>query len=160
MLLSDSCLPRRALEDPVHGQCGGGHVSAQVDRLDDLAAVGQVLRHQGLERETPLATTVSVSAWIDKQGGLIAVPGAGFWLYVPKGAVPKPMTITVTAREGSKVAYDFGPEGTQFKDAIWAIQSLAGTQAKGGGTVDPDAIRKAITPTKRQRLKMAETCCT
>src|SRR5205807_9728292 len=37
VLLSDSCLPRRALEDPVHGQCG---VRFESRRLQQLVVLG------------------------------------------------------------------------------------------------------------------------
>ena len=65
-------------------------------------------------RTKPLANDVIASAVIDNRGGSIKVPGTGFELKVPKGAVSVKTTFKVKALAGSIVAYEFEPHGARF----------------------------------------------
>ena len=81
-----------------------------------------------LQRTTPLARDVTVSVVIGKDGGALSIPEAGFRLFVPAGAVSADTRFTVTALKGSLVAYEFGPHGISFGNALSARQDLSVTQ--------------------------------
>ena len=85
-----------------------------------------------LNRTTPLASNVTVSKKIGLLGGVLSIPGAGITVVVPPLAVLSPTTISVTARAGSAVAYDFAPHGIKFAVPLVVTQSLAKTDAKTG----------------------------
>ncbi|HEX8849048.1 MAG TPA: hypothetical protein VF761_05915 [Gemmatimonadaceae bacterium] len=93
---------------------GGGGVGTLVDTT--VTAV---------QRAVPLLADVSASATIGYEGGSIVLPGTGFRLDVPKGAVLQPTTITVTAVAGSTVAYEFEPAGTTFAKRLVVTQDLS-----------------------------------
>lgn len=86
-----------------------------------------------VKRNTPLATSLSVSKTIGVLGGTISLPGAGLTIVVPALAVASPTTFTVTAVAGNQVAYEFEPHGTQFLVPLIATQSLVGTDGLTGG---------------------------
>jgi hypothetical protein len=48
---------------------------------------------------------------------------------VPRNALQRTTTITMTARAGSLVAYDFAPHGIVFQKSLVFTQSLVGTNA-------------------------------
>ena len=75
-------------------------------------------------------TQVSVSQRIDQSGGRISIPGTGFTMDVPAGALSAPLTITVTADE-KYVAYKMEPTGTQFQKDVTVTQSLRVTTLGG-----------------------------
>ncbi len=83
----------------------------------------------GLQRSKALSSPVAVSATIGSNGGTLAIPGAGVTVVVPKGALSGNVSITMTARAGSLVAYDFAPHGITFAKPLEFTQSLAGTNA-------------------------------
>lgn len=85
-----------------------------------------------LKRNTPLASDIVVSKTIGVLGGTIAIPGAGLTVVVPPAAVLGSTKITVTARAGSAVAYDFAPAGIHFLAPLVVTQSLVGTQGANG----------------------------
>jgi hypothetical protein len=82
-----------------------------------------------LLRNAPLSADIKVSKNIGALGGTISIPGAGLTVVVPPLALTTTKTITVTARKGSYVAYDFAPSGTKFLLPLVATQSLVNTQA-------------------------------
>jgi hypothetical protein len=87
---------------------------------------------QGLLRSTPLSQDVSVTRAIPNAGGVIAVPGTGMQLVIPRGAFPESqLTFTVTARAGSTIAYDFEPHGRVFLQPLTITQNLAATNLRG-----------------------------
>src|SRR4051794_36184215 len=61
-----------------------------------------------VEREKPIRE-VTASKVIDSRGGTISLPEAGLTLIVPAGAVANATAFSVTAIEGSSVAYEFEP---------------------------------------------------
>lgn len=83
-----------------------------------------------LQRATPLAAPVSASAWIDRSGGTISIPEAGFSIRFPGNALPtdEPKLITVTALPGGNVAYEFQPEGLVFANDPTITQDLKVTE--------------------------------
>ena len=82
---------------------------------------------RGVTRSTPLATDISVSAVIGKQGGTITIPEAGLTLVVPPNAVSSDVKFTATALAGRAVAYDFQPHGTKFAVPLRFQQDLRKT---------------------------------
>ena len=89
--------------------------------------LGGLVSKDVLTRKKPLAKDITVSAVIDKAGGRLQIPEAGFELVVPPNAVKTSTNFTVTALEGKLVAYEFGPHGTVFRRALQAKQDLSGT---------------------------------
>ena len=83
----------------------------------------------GLQRTTPLASSLTVSKTIGSEGGTLAIPQAGVVVTVPSGALSASTVITMTARSGSLVAYDFAPHGITFAKSLTLTQSLSGTNA-------------------------------
>src|SRR5690348_4757515 len=79
-----------------------------------LTTITSLLTVDGLQRTTPLAAPITVSKSIGAEGGTLTIPQAGVTVVVPKGALAQSTTITMTARAGSLVAYDFAPHGITF----------------------------------------------
>ena len=82
---------------------------------------------EGVQRNTPLASSITVTQTIGSAGGTISIPQAGVTVVVPAGALLSATEITMTARAGSLVAYDFAPHGITFAKPLVVTQSLAGT---------------------------------
>jgi hypothetical protein len=82
-----------------------------------------------LQRTTPLAAPITVTKSIGSEGGTLSIPQAGVSVVVPRGALAQPTTITMTARAGSLVAYDFAPHGITFAKPLVFQQQLKGTNA-------------------------------
>ena len=91
--------------------------------LNSLVAV------EGLQRATPLAAPITVTKTIGAAGGTLAIPEAGVTVTVPQGALAQPTVITMTARAGSLIAYDFAPHGITFAKPLAFTQQLRGTNA-------------------------------
>ncbi|HET9011820.1 MAG TPA: hypothetical protein VFN38_08390 [Gemmatimonadaceae bacterium] len=81
----------------------------------------------GLLRTTPLPAPITVTRTIGYWGGTLAIPEAGVTVVVPVGALSKDTQISMTARAGSLVAYDFEPHGVTFAKPLAFTQSLRGT---------------------------------
>jgi hypothetical protein len=80
-----------------------------------------------LQFAVPLATDISRSATIGPEGGAIEIPETGFRLDIPKNALYAPTLITVTAVQGSTVAYEFEPHGLTLNKRLVVTQSLGPT---------------------------------
>jgi len=80
-----------------------------------------------VQRTTPLAAPITVTKEIGYYGGTLSIPEAGVTVIVPRGALLRTTTITMTARAGSLLAYDFSPTGTTFYKPLVFNQSLKGT---------------------------------
>lgn len=77
-----------------------------------------------LRRALPLSSDITRSATFGVDGGTLSIPEAGFTLTVPRGAFDTPTTITVTAIQGSTVAYEFAPHGlTPGKKLIFSQEA-------------------------------------
>jgi hypothetical protein len=94
-----------------------------------LGVTSSLLAVDGLQRTTPLAAPITVSKEIGSEGGTLSIPAAGATVVVPRGALRKTTTITMTARAGSLVAYDFAPHGITFAKPLQFKQQLKGTNA-------------------------------
>lgn len=82
-----------------------------------------------LQRSTPLASSITVVKTIGQSGGTLSIPAAGVTVVVPAGALSAATKITMTARKGSLVAYDFAPHGITFAKPLVFTQQLSGTRA-------------------------------
>ena len=102
----------------------------QADAAPELVGdlLGNLVTKNVLKRSAPLAKDITVSATIGEKGGTLSIPAAGFQLTVPAGAVKARTRFTVTALQGSLVAYEFGPHGTTFPKSLSARQDLAVTE--------------------------------
>lgn len=85
-----------------------------------------------LQYAVPLLGDISRSATIGPDGGTIEIPATGFRLDVPKNAVLAPTTITVTAVQGSTVAYEFQPAGITLNKRLIVTQGLGPTTLVSG----------------------------
>jgi hypothetical protein len=94
-----------------------------------LGTLTSLLTMNGLQRTTPLAAPITVSKSIGAEGGTLTIPQAGVTVVVPRGALAQTTTITMTARAGSLVAYDFAPHGITFAKPLVFSQQLKGTNA-------------------------------
>ena len=83
-----------------------GSVTGLVDKTVSFVA--------GVQRNVPLATPITVTKTIGSAGGTLSILAAGVTVTVPSGALSTPTVITMTARAGSLVAYDFAPHGITF----------------------------------------------
>jgi hypothetical protein len=92
-----------------------------------VGVVASLVTVNGIQRTTPLAAPITVSKSIGREGGLLAIPAAGVTVVVPPGALSAPTTITMTARAGTLVAYDFAPHGITFARPLVFNQQLRGT---------------------------------
>lgn len=82
-----------------------------------------------IQRNTPLANSITRSASIGLFGGMITIPEAGLKVIIPPGAVLSRTQFTVTAPQGSAVAYEFGPHGARFLVPLVVEQDLRNTNA-------------------------------
>ena len=83
----------------------------------------------GLQRTSPLAAAITVTKTIGSAGGTLSIPQAGVTVTVPSGALASNTVITMTARAGYLVAYDFAPHGITFAKPLVFQQQLTGTTA-------------------------------
>jgi hypothetical protein len=80
-----------------------------------------------LRRKKPLDVPLTSSATIGFVGGRLAIPEAGLTVDIPVGALLFPTTISVTARAGDNVAYEFAPHGQIFFKRVIVSQTLSDT---------------------------------
>jgi hypothetical protein len=103
------------------------HTAAPRTKSPDL--LSGLIGMQGVQRTTPLASPITVTAVIGQLGGTLSIPAAGVTVTVPYGALSANTEITMTARAGALVAYDFSPHGITFAKPLVFRQSLKGTTA-------------------------------
>ena len=107
---------------------------AAAPNADLLGSVGSLLASvlhlvTNVQRTSPLTAPISVQQLVGAAGGTLGIPKAGVTVEVPAGALSSPTLITMTARAGSAVAYDFAPHGITFAKPLVFTQSLSGTNA-------------------------------
>jgi ZU5 domain len=95
----------------------------------DLLGLSSLLGVNGLQRTKALAAPITVSKLIGPDGGTLTIPEAGVTVTVPRGALAATTNITMTARAGTLVAYDFAPHGITFAKPLVFSQKLTGTNA-------------------------------
>ena len=126
-----------ALGSHVLASCGGDHPTLpqlkqsapEAPAGDLLGGLTSLLGVNGLQRTQALAAPITVTKAIGPDGGTLAIPQAGVTVTVPRGALAATTTITMTARAGSLVAYDFAPHGITFAKPLVFSQQLRGTNA-------------------------------
>ena len=96
---------------------------------DLLGTLSSLVTMNGLQRTKPLAVAITVAKSIGPDGGTLAIPEAGVTVTVPRGALSATTKITMTARAGTLVAYDFAPHGITFAKPLVFSQQLRGTNA-------------------------------
>ncbi|MDB4890748.1 MAG: hypothetical protein JWL61_2603 [Gemmatimonadetes bacterium] len=94
-----------------------------------VGIVQKLIVMPGLQRTTPLAANITVTKTIGTAGGTLSIPAAGVTVVVPAGALSSNTVITMTARKGYLVAYDFAPHGVVFAKPLVFSQKLQGTNA-------------------------------
>jgi hypothetical protein len=95
--------------------------------LGTVTGVLNLTSNTAVQRTKPLAAPITVTKEIGYYGGTLSIPEAGVTVVVPRGALMRTTTITMTARAGSLLAYDFSPTGTKFYKPLVFTQSLNGT---------------------------------
>ena len=95
--------------------------------LGTVTSILNLTTNDAVQRTTPLAAPITVTKQIGYYGGTLSIPEAGVSVVVPRGALTRTTTITMTARAGSLLAYDFSPTGTKFYKPLVFNQSLRGT---------------------------------
>jgi hypothetical protein len=107
--------------------------TAQAPSADLLGTVtglvSSILNVEGLQRTSALAAPITVTKTIGSAGGTLTIPQAGVTVVVPAGALSKNTAITMTARAGKLIAYDFAPHGITFAKPLQFSQNLKGTNA-------------------------------
>ena len=93
--------------------------------LGDL--LGELTEKKILTRKVALTQDITVSKKIDRRGGTIEIPSAGFSLKIPPGAVNEAVQFSVTAVAGKAIAYEFAPHGIKFAVPLVANQDLDNT---------------------------------
>lgn len=104
----------------------GGVVGGTVGTLTNTLGLTNA---NGVLRNTPLPYPITVSKTIGSAGGVLSIPAAGVSVVVPPGALNGDTQITMTARAGSLLAYDFAPHGVVFNLPLTFNQNLNGTNA-------------------------------
>ena len=102
----------------------GGLIGGTVGTLTNTLGLTSA---NGVLRRTPLAEPITVRKTIGREGGALSIPAAGVTVIVPVGALDEDTEITMTARAGSLLAYDFEPHGVTFRVPLVINQNLNGT---------------------------------
>ena len=109
-----------------------------------------------LLRTKPLASNITAAATIGPLGGVLSIPSAGITVVVPPLAVSTATKMSVTALAGSNVAYEFAPHGIKFTVPLVATQSLVGTQAQSGGSINPLSLFAGYFPDSKSVTSVTE----
>jgi hypothetical protein len=104
----------------------GGLIGGTVGTLTNTLGLTSA---NGILRTTPLAYPITVRKTIGRSGGVLSIPAAGVTVVVPAGALDADTEITMTARAGYLLAYDFEPHGVTFNVPLAFNQSLSNTNA-------------------------------
>ena len=80
-----------------------------------------------VQRQTALASSISVTKVISSSGGTISLPEAGMSITFARGALASSTAITVTADAGKAVSYEFAPHGIKFNAPVTVSQDMSGT---------------------------------
>ena len=92
----------------------------------------------GVLRTVPLSSPITVRKTIGRLGGTLSIPAAGVTVLVPAGALDSDTEITMTARAGYLLAYDFEPHGVTFNRPLVFHHSLKGTNV---GLLSPLSLK-------------------
>jgi len=110
-----------------------------------------------LKRTISIKSKLSISKVIGPEGGEIILSGTGAKVIFPAGAVQKAKKITMTARAGNEIVYDFEPHMV-FPVPVTIVQELEATNALGnnkilgslqGGYFDGEFERNLVDDVRR-----------
>jgi ZU5 domain-containing protein len=113
---------------PMKAPAGDPSASLLGGLLGTVTGALQLTTAEGIQRTEPLEAPITVVKTIGYEGGTLSIPEAGVKVTVPRGALSRNTEITMTARAGSLVAYDFSPHGITFNKPLVFEQSLRGTK--------------------------------
>lgn len=126
-VIGDAIDDTSAFEPPADTAGGADTTTAGDDSAAAPApAIDTVLL---LKRTSPLEADISLTAVIGPEGGEIKIREAGGKIDIPAGALKDSVTITMTAKAGWDVAYEFEPHGLVFDLPVKLQQDLRGTFA-------------------------------
>jgi photosystem II stability/assembly factor-like uncharacterized protein len=128
-LLAAVALMAACSGEPATAPASQSSAPASAPLPDLLGVLSSLQLAPTLQRTTPLASDITVTKTIGALGGTLSIPAAGVTVTVPAGALSSPTLITMTARAGSLLAYDFAPHGITFAKPLTFSQSLSGTSA-------------------------------
>jgi hypothetical protein len=80
---------------------------------------------------THVNNTRSVSAYIGKNGGVLALPSSDFTIAFPAGALSQTTLITIVSDGNGYVSYDMKPHGLRFATPVIVTQRLQNTAVYG-----------------------------
>lgn len=156
-LLTASLVAAACAESPAGPTPAGPRAALAATTTDTTASAETPVTVAGLRRSSALNATVTMSVTVSNdRGAAFDVPMTGLRVSVPAGALPSnSLTITVTSRPGSMVAYEFGPHGTNFLKPVVLTQSLKNTnysKLADGAAVELGyfADRSQLDPTRNQ----------
>ena len=98
-----------------------------IARLGDALVLPEPDEVLVVQRIEPLIQEFTVSQVIGSRGGTLEIREAGVSVRVPPHAVGEAMTMTLTARAGSLVAFEFAPHGVRFAKALKVELDLKNT---------------------------------
>lgn len=129
LLAACSSEPTSAPSSPLAPDAASSSLSG-LQRIAGASGLSVALTNlPGLQRKVALPASITVQQTFGTSGGVLSIPQAGVTLSIPGGALAAPLTISMTARAGSLIAYDFEPHGTVFAQPLVFVQSLGGTNA-------------------------------
>lgn len=100
---------------------------APVQNLLSPATATALTLATGAQRTSALPASLTVTQAIGVAGGTLSIPQAGVTITVPAGALAGTTILSMTARVGTVVAYDFAPHGTTFAKPVVFTQTFGGT---------------------------------
>jgi hypothetical protein len=115
----------------------GGLLGVVTGTVDAVTSTVGLTNANGVLRTQPLSAPITVRKTIGRSGGTISIPAAGISVTVPYGALDRDTEITMTARAGYLLAYDFAPHGVTFNVPLVFRQSLSNTTV---GLLSPLAL--------------------
>jgi hypothetical protein len=116
----------------------GGLLGTVTGTLDAVTSTLGLTSANGVLRTRPLSQPITVRKTIGRAGGSLSIQEAGVTVIVPYGALDRDTEITMTARAGYLLAYDFEPHGVTFNVPLVFRQSLSNTNV---GLLSPLALK-------------------
>jgi hypothetical protein len=116
----------------------GGLLGTVTGTVDAVTSTLGLTNANGVLRTRPLSEPITVRKTIGRAGGSLSIPDAGITVVVPYGALDRDTEITMTARAGYLLAYDFEPHGVTFNVPLVFRQSLSNTNV---GLLSPLALK-------------------
>ena len=104
-------------------------LSAELDASSSRGGNSATDTVQALKRSIPLTEDLRASATIGPEGGEIVLDDAGGKIVFPAGALRQATRITMIAKAGWNVAYEFCPHGITFDAPVVIVQELGKTVA-------------------------------